>query len=232
MQTKTMWKFMPHWIIAVAMLLTACGGEVPIEPLPTAPPPAPTGVTGTAGDASIIVDWTTVAGATGYNVYIAEETGILPGNWLLKLGGAKHGPVYPPFTVPTLTNGVIYYFVVTALNEIGESPPSIEKFATPVAGAVTAPTAPINVAAAPGTGTISISWDPVAGATGYDIYYAEEPAVTAANYATLVGGNLFAGATSPQSFTLATGVTYYFVVVATNAGGNSPESAEVSGAPL
>lgn len=70
-----------------------------------------------------------------------------------------------------LTNGVRYYYVVTAVNEIGEGPPSNQVSAVPA----TRPTAPRNVRAIPGDGSVTIQWsrpdsDGGAPVTNYRIY--------------------------------------------------------------
>ncbi|WP_240418867.1 discoidin domain-containing protein [Paenibacillus periandrae] len=87
--------------------------------------PAITNLVATAGDAQVILTWSSVTGATGYNV---------------KRSTTANGPyatvasnVYgSPYTDTTVTNGTKYYYVVTALNAGGESINSNEASTTPM----------------------------------------------------------------------------------------------------
>jgi len=82
---------------------------------------------------------------------------------------------------------------------------------------------PQNVIATPGVNEATISWDAVADATSYTIYYDTATGVTKSS------PNVVSAVTSPQAVTgLVSGSTYYFVVTATTASGESVESAEVS----
>ena len=95
------------------------------------------------------------------------------------------------------------------------------------------PAAPQNVAATPGDGQVTLTWGAVQGATSYNIYMATQSGVTKANWQSKPGGMKHEGITG-TSFThtgLQNGTTYYFVVTAVNAAGESAESAEVSATP-
>jgi len=129
------------------------------------------------------------------------------------------------YTQKALIDGTTYYYIVTAVDSVGESVPSTEVSATPTAPTV-APTAPTGVAAAPGDGQVTISWNAVAGATSYNLYWATAPGVTPAT------GTQIAGVTSPFVHgALVNGTTYYYVVTAVNALGESPASAQASASP-
>ena len=87
-------------------------------------PATPTGVSATAGNASVALAWTASSGATKYDIY------------------QKSGDEYPylaqttstTYTTSSLTNGTTYYFKVSALNALDqESAASSEVSATPVA---------------------------------------------------------------------------------------------------
>src|SRR5439155_1623092 len=58
------------------------------------------------------------------------------------------------YTDTALSNGQRYYYVVTAVNALGESPPSSEVSAKPA----TVPNAPGNLQAIPGNGNVTIQW--------------------------------------------------------------------------
>lgn len=97
-----------------------------------------------------------------------------------------------------------------------------------IAGEITLlPDAPTNVVCTPGTQENVITWDAVAGATSYNIYWSFTSGVTKAT------GTKLTGVTSPYTHSsLLFGELYYYVVVAENAVGEGPESAEIYGAPL
>lgn len=95
------------------------------------------------------------------------------------------------------------------------------------------PAAPTGVAVTAFSGEVVIGWDPVAGADSYNVYVAAGPGVTRTNYETLPFGSRNPAADSPFTQSdLFDGTTYYFVVTAVNAAGESAESAEVSATPM
>lgn len=87
-------------------------------------------------------------------------------------------------------------------------------------------TAPANVAAIPGNTQATVSWDPVAGASGYNITVSDKPGGP---------GLSLSGYQSGPSYTvtgLTNGTTYYFRLQASSAtSGYSAYSAEVSTTP-
>jgi hypothetical protein len=100
--------------------------EVQLDP----PPAAPTGLQATPGDGRVWLDWNASPedDVTGYHVYRATTSG---------------GPydfvgttVLPELDDGGLTNSVVYYYVVTALDARQESLPSQEAAARPEAPAV------------------------------------------------------------------------------------------------
>lgn len=89
------------------------------------------------------------------------------------------------------------------------------------------PAAPTGVTATPisnNNTSAAITWNAVTGATSYNIYYS-----TVAANATKAAGTKITGAT-PVAWVpgLTSGTTYYFVVTAVNAGGESVESSPVA----
>jgi hypothetical protein len=103
-------------------------------------PPAPVGVTATAGNNQVQIAWTAVPGATGYNVYRGLAAGA---ETLLATGTNLTGTT---FTDTTALNGPQYFYFVTALNGQLESGHSAEVSATPHAPAAGA----LVLAIAPG----------------------------------------------------------------------------------
>ncbi len=89
-----------------------------------------------------------------------------------------------------------------------------------------APGAPTIQSAIAGDGYVNITWSGVAGSTGYKVYASTTPC----NYsspATTVAGAVF----SCDVTGLTNGTTYYFVVKASNDGGDSAYSNEISATP-
>jgi hypothetical protein len=180
-------------------------------------PAAPTGVSASAGHDQVTISWNAVAGATSYNIYYSTTSGVTPAN------GNKLSNVTSPYTHSALTNGTTYYYIVTAVNAAGESAASSQVSATPQ---VPAPAVPTGVSASPGDGKNMISWNGAAGATSYNLYWSVISGVTKAN------GTKITGVTSPyQHLNLTNNTTYYYVVTAVNAGGESAESLQVSATP-
>ena len=91
-----------------------------------AAPPAPTGLSATAGNAQVSLSWTASAGATSYNVKSSTTNG---GPYL-----TVSSPTGTSYTNTGLTNGTPYYYVVTAVNANGESGNSNQASATPTGG--------------------------------------------------------------------------------------------------
>lgn len=208
-------------VLAVAALAgTSCRKKSSSRtPSPTVPPPAPGNIGAVAGDRQVTISWTASAGAVSYNLYWDTVPGVTLAT------GAKISGVPNPVVHSSLTNGVTYYYVVTAVNVAGESGLSSEASATPVAGP-SVPNPPTGVLAVGGNTQVTITWSPVSGATSYNIYWDVTPGVTA------LAGSPEIGVTSPHVHTgRLNGVTYYHVVTALNPTGESPESAEVFATP-
>ncbi|WP_128895713.1 Kelch repeat-containing protein [Longirhabdus pacifica] len=86
----------------------------------------PLNLTATAGDAKVTLNWNEVTDADTYNVYRSLTSG---GSYT-SVATNVYGTSYVD---SPLTNGTTYYYVVTAVNEDGESAYSNEASATPQA---------------------------------------------------------------------------------------------------
>jgi len=192
----------------------------PITPVPWDFPPAPptipappSGIVATAGVASVFVTWAAVGNATSYKVKRSLVSG---GAYTLltTLTGTS-------YTDAGLTNGTPYFYIVTALNTVGESPNSSEVSAVPYPPL---PGIPSGVRAAGANMAVDLFWLPSPDAASYNVKRSSLP-----------GGPYTIVGTAPSSSTpsyidggLINGRTYYYVVSSVNTTGESANSSEAS----
>src|SRR5216117_3787688 len=195
---------------------------------PTAPatkPGAPRNLQATPGDGQVTLNWQPPSNDGGspillYTIYRGNSSG--GESFLITV------PLVTTYTDATVTNGVTYYYKVSATNAIGEGPKSNEASATRSAPA-TPPGAPQGLSATPGDTTVSLTWSPPSSnggppITNYKIYRR-----TAGGGETLIAtiGNQL----SYSDGGLTNGVTYYYKVSAVNNEGEGPKSNEASATP-
>ncbi|UCG47482.1 MAG: hypothetical protein JSU94_18600, partial [Phycisphaerales bacterium] len=105
--------------------------EASATPMDTTPPAAPTGLSATAGDATVSLDWNDngEGDLDGYNVYRSTTSG---GGYSRLNGSLLSSSDY---TDNSVSNGTTYYYVVTAVDtSSNESGYSNEASATPTGG--------------------------------------------------------------------------------------------------
>jgi hypothetical protein len=199
------------------LLLTACGGgggnnggggggSVPASPAT---------LTAAASNAQVNLSWSAVTGAANYKVKRATVSGG-PYTTITTVISTVNA-----FLDGTVTNGTTYFYVVTALNAAGESGNSPEKSATPV---LPVPSAPTGVVASAGDTQVGLNWNASANAASYHV----KRSTTSGGPYTQVG------APTTTNFTntgLTNGTTYFYVVSAVNASGESSNSTQVSSTP-
>lgn len=126
-------------MLFTASIMLSCGGSSPSGGGGGGnPPAAPTGLTATAGNASVSLTWTGSSGATSYNVKRSTTSG----SGYTTIGTSS----VASYTDATAANGTTYYYVVTAVNSHGESGDSNQASATP-SGPVTNVSLTVNVLA-------------------------------------------------------------------------------------
>ena len=202
LSTSTMY----YWQI-VARNLAGTGASQTWSFMTVPPPPATPALTtpansATGVSATPVLTWNAASGATSYKVYFG--TAVAP-----PLVTSTLGTSYSP---GSLTAGTLYYWKVLAVNPGGSAASTTWSFTTQVAP----PPAP--TLAAPANGgtdvllTPNLSWSASSGATSYVVYFGTtSPPPLVANQA----GPSFAPGT------LASGITYYWAVAASNAGGST-----------
>jgi fibronectin type 3 domain-containing protein len=204
-------------LICAALILAGCaaGSKAGVAGGNLQPPAAPTSLEATAGNAQVSLSWTPSSGATSYNV---------------KRSTANGGPyttlssaVTQSFTDSSLTNGSTYYYVVSAVNSAGESANSSPASAKPVAPQ-SIPPVPTGLQATAGNAQVSLSWSASSGATSYNV---KRSATSGGPYTAISAPTT----TSYADSGLTNGATYYYVVSARNATGESANSSQASAKP-
>ena len=91
---------------------------------PLAVPPAPTGATAVGGTRLVTVTWNAVSGATSYNLYWSTTIGVTVAT------GTKITGVTSSYQHTGRADGTAYFYIVTAVNSVGESVASSQATAT------------------------------------------------------------------------------------------------------
>jgi uncharacterized protein (DUF1800 family) len=213
---------------AMSLALAACGGgsgdspaavtpPVTVPPPPVTPAPvAPTGLVARAASTQVVLTWTAQPQATSYEVRRSTISG---GPYAL-IGSATT----TSYTDTGLVNGQIYFYVVAAVNATATSAFSVEFQAIPAATSQDLGV-PASVVVVAGTGQIQVSWSAVVGATGYQVKRSTRASGPFNLIAPTIGTNFLDGG-------LTGGVTYYYVVAATNAAGVGADSQPASAIPV
>ena len=181
-------------------------------------PPVPTGVAATDNeDRQSTITWVASTGADDYTVQKSSS----PSGPFTDIPGAQHITA-TSYVATGLTNGITYYFAVKANNDFGSSAASASDAGTPNCSA---PASPSGLIANAGPGQVTLSWTAVSGATGYNIKRSTTQG--ASNPPTVASPvtNLY------TNRPLTAQTTYYFRVSATNACGESNDSAETEATP-
>ena len=174
-------------------------------------PAAPTGASATAVSANAInLTWTPSAGASNYLVQRSLTNG---GPYNVVASGVTA----TNYTDSGLSGDTTYYYVIAAASSGGTSTNSPQASAT----TLTPPPVPTSlVATGLYGGQIALSWNTSAGATSYTV---KRAFISGGPYVTLVSS---VPSTVFTNTGLTIGLTYYYVVSAVNANGESTNSNE------
>lgn len=178
---------------------------------------APGGLSASPGNMEIALSWTANASATSYNV---------------KRSMASGGP-YTTIANSTatlymdagLTAGT-WYYVISAVNSVGESANSAEAAAT-----VDCPStvAPVGLNATVQNSRLLLAWAPVFTGTSPATYNILRSTTNSGPFTILATG---LAATNYCDTTASSNVTYYYLLQAVNACGQSPDSMAIGVTPL
>jgi len=227
--------------IAVAMMLvlSGCGeyGHIPLASKKYSAEKADT--------VQVTLQWNNVPDAASYNVYWSRFPGVTKHN------GHKIPDAANPIALKDLEPDTTYYFVVTVVDNAGESKESKEMsfagmgaagvidfkdlFELPspsppppavkqekVQSAKQVPAAAQKKAQSSAKAQATLTWDNVPDAISYNIYWRNQPGVTKHN------GQKIANVKNPHTLKdLIPGKTYYLVVTAVSKSGESSISEEI-----
>ncbi len=197
------------------------GRATPTSMSPTEPPPAmPTALTATAVSASRVdLTWTDNANnETGFGIERSTDGSAFTQVALL-------GANVTTFGDPGLSGATTYYYRAYAFNDTGASPYSALASVTTPASPPPPPAAPTGLTVSAGDARVALSWNASDTATTYKVKRSDFP-----------GGpyNIVASGLTGTSYVdtaVLNGATYYYVVTAANAGGESSNSNEVAARP-
>jgi subtilisin family serine protease len=179
-------------------------------------PPAPTGLTANAGNAQVSLSWNLVGTANSYRVKRSTTSG---GPYTTIATGLAN----TSYLDTNVTNGTTYFYVVSAVNGVGEGPNSSQVSATP-SSVISLPARPTGLTATPGDTKVTLNWSPAAGATSYQVRRALKKAGPFTIIASPTG-------TTHVDTSVTNGTKYWYQVRGVNSAGVSQWSVKVSAIP-
>ena len=205
-----------YYVVSAVNSFGESTNSVEVSATPLALPPAPTGLSATAGSTQVLLSWNASSGVASYNVKRAT------------VSGGPYTTIASEVTMTNyndtgLNNGTTYYYVVSAVNSFGEGANSSEVGATPTAGSP--PPAPTGLTAVAGNAQVSLNWNASSGAKSYKV---KRATVSGGPCTTIASG---VATTSYTDTGLNNGTSYYYVISAVNAAGESANSTQASATP-
>ena len=207
--------------------LNTHGNSPPAGPVTATPIPSsakPTGLTATAGNAQVALNWNNPNNATITRYQYNQQVDGTWGAWTDIPGSSAATTSH---AVSNLTNGVAYTFTIRAVDAAGNtSPPADTVTATPLLP----PAKPTGLTAAVGNGQLTLSWDNPNDSTISRYQYNQKVNDVWGAWADIPSSG--AGTTSYVVQNLTNGVAYISSIRAVNQGGNSPPGDPVTATPL
>jgi hypothetical protein len=111
---------------AINNMGTGYGNEISFTTSAGDPLSTPLNLVATPGDKEVMIKWDTVTGATTYNIYWSTNPDVSTTNFMSKISSITTNT----YLQTGLTSGATYYYVVTAINNYGESSESSVIWAT------------------------------------------------------------------------------------------------------
>jgi fibronectin type 3 domain-containing protein len=143
-----------YTVVAYRLNSSASAASSPATATPVAPPlSSPTGLAATPSDTKVTLTWSSVSGATSYQV--------------LRGGSLLATTPTPSYVDTAVVNGTTYSYTVIALGAGAPSAPTAAVTATPAAAIAGAPTGLSGVA---GDKIATLTWTAVPSATSYKLY--------------------------------------------------------------
>ena len=209
-----------HYVVSAVNSVGESDNSNEVDCIPAAVPSVPRNLQATADDIHVTLTWTIPISDGGsriimYKIYRSNSSG----TGYQSIVGISS----TTFTDRGVTNGVTYYYIVSAVNKAGESENTTEVSATIPA---VVPSAPQNLQATAGGNQVTLSWTAPIRDGGSPITMYEISRSTSSGR-----GYMYIGTTFTTNFTdsgLTIGVSYYYVVNAVNSVGKGPNSNEVS----
>jgi hypothetical protein len=126
---------------------TSTAGQVRLDVIPPVPPPpgVPTNLTATATNLGVNLTWGPSTNAASYNLKRSTTNG---GSYAIIANVAATN-----YSDTLVTNGVAYFYVVSATNSAAESTNSTQASATPLPSV-----APVSLTVQPGISQMQLSW--------------------------------------------------------------------------
>ena len=209
-------------LISIAVLLSSCSGKSDDSTTETTGDSssssndttlsAPSNLTATGSAGQVILDWTTLSGASSYTVFWDNSTGISSSSIAITSVSTDN------YTHSGLDNGTIYYYKVAAIDSAG----TVGTLTSEVSAA-TPLSAPDNLTASGANNTITLTWNSVSGATSYTLYWDNVSGIDSSDTAiTSITNDNYTHSNMDN------GSTYYYRVAAVNSSGTGTLSSVAS----
>ena len=201
---------MIFWLLLAACSLDSepSSGTGTSAPTIVAPHPPANVTAKVASTTSITISWGSISGATSYDVYC--ETGDSSMTKLTTVTGTSYNHT-------GLKQGITYTYYIAAKNSAGTSDLSSPAKATTTIEKPDVPTS-VNASLETTNTSIRVTWNPVANASKYHVYYVEDSSSTSATK------NLAGSVNAPTTFythpNLKANTMYYYYITAENSAGD------------